>query len=63
VLLFLAEDSLAVVRQRLEGIAAAAQVPFDSLPAQNITAPSFRLDTPLSARSPPTPSNNSGPSC
>ena len=39
VLLFPAEDSLAVVRARLEGIAAAAQVPFDSLPVQVITAP------------------------
>ena len=46
VLLFPAEDSLAVVRQRLEGIAAAAQVPFDSLPVEVITAPSLRLDTP-----------------
>jgi len=46
VLLFPAEDSLAVVRQRLEGIAAAAQVPFASLPLQVITAPSLRLDTP-----------------
>jgi hypothetical protein len=46
VLLFPAEDSLAVVRQRLEGIAAAAQVPFDTLPVQVITAPSLRLDTP-----------------
>ena len=45
VLLFPAEDSLAVVRQRLESIAAAAQVPFDSLPVQVITAPSLRLDT------------------
>jgi hypothetical protein len=45
VLLFPAEDSLAIVRQRLEGIAAAAQVPFDSLPVQVITAPSLRLDT------------------
>ena len=45
VLLFPAEDSLAVVRQRLEGIAAAAQVPFDSLPVQVITAPTLRLDT------------------
>jgi AAA domain len=44
VLLFPAEDSLAVVRQRLEGIAAAAQVPFASLPVQVITAPSLRLD-------------------
>jgi len=47
VLLFPAEDSLAVVRQRLEGIAAAAQVPFASLPVQVITAPSLRLDTAL----------------
>jgi len=46
VLLFPAEDSLAVVRQRLEGIAAAAQVPFDALPVEVITAPSLRLDTP-----------------
>src|SRR5271170_8279323 len=46
VLLFPAEDSLAVVRQRLEGIAAAAQVPFASLPVEVITAPSLRLDTP-----------------
>jgi hypothetical protein len=45
VLLFPAEDSLAVVRQRLEGIAAAAQVPFGALPVQVITAPSLRLDT------------------
>lgn len=45
VLLFPAEDSLAVVRQRLEGIAAAAEVPFESLPVQVITAPSLRLDT------------------
>lgn len=45
VLLFPAEDSLAVVRQRLEDIAAVAQVPFASLPVQVITAPSLRLDT------------------
>ena len=44
VLLFPAEDSLAIVRQRLEGIAAAAEVPFASLPVQVITAPSLRLD-------------------
>src|SRR5438477_13161270 len=30
VLLFPAEDSLAIVRQRLEGLAGIAQVPFDS---------------------------------
>ena len=46
VLLFPAEDSLAVVRQRLAGIAAAAQVGFESLPVQVITAPALRLDTP-----------------
>jgi hypothetical protein len=46
VLLFPAEDSLAVVRQRLEGIASAAQVSFQSLPVEVITAPSLRLDTP-----------------
>ena len=46
VLLFPAEDSLAVVRQRLEGIAHAAGVAFDSLPVEVITAASLRLDTP-----------------
>lgn len=46
VLLFPAEDSLAIVRQRLEGIASAAQVSFESLPVEVITAPSLRLDTP-----------------
>ncbi len=46
VLVFPAEDSLAIVRQRLEGIAGIAQVPFDSLPVEVITAPSVRLDTP-----------------
>ena len=50
VLLFPAEDSLAVVRQRLEGIAAAAQVPFASLPVHVITATSLRLDTPTDRR-------------
>jgi len=44
VLLFPAEDSLAVVRQRLEGIAIAAGVGFPSLPVEVITAPSLRLD-------------------
>jgi hypothetical protein len=46
VLLFPAEDSLAIVRQRLEGIAGAAQVNFQALPVEVITAPSLRLDTP-----------------
>jgi hypothetical protein len=46
VLLFPAEDSLAVVRQRLEGIACAAQVDFQSLTVEVITAPSLRLDMP-----------------
>jgi hypothetical protein len=45
VLLFPAEDSLAIVRQRLEGIATMAQVNFPSLPVEVITAPSLRLDT------------------
>jgi len=44
VLLFPAEDSLAVVRQRLEGICQAAQVCFESLPVEVITAPTLRLD-------------------
>ena len=46
VLLFPAEDALPVVRQRLEGICAAAQVDFASLPVNVITAPTLRLDTP-----------------
>jgi hypothetical protein len=46
VLLFQGEDPLTLVRQRLEGIAAAAQVPFDSLPVHVITAYSLRLDSP-----------------
>lgn len=45
VLLFPAEDSLAIVRQRLEGIASAAGVSFPALPVEVITAPSLRLDT------------------
>ena len=47
VLLFPAEDSLAVVRQRLEGISAAAGVGLGSLPIEVITAPSLRLDLPV----------------
>jgi hypothetical protein len=46
VLIFPAEDSLVVVRQRLEGIAATAQMPFASLPVEVVTDPSLRLDTP-----------------
>lgn len=46
VLIFPAEDSLAVVRQRLEGICAAAAVPFNTLPVDVITAPTLRLDLP-----------------
>ncbi|MBV8330779.1 MAG: AAA family ATPase, partial [Verrucomicrobia bacterium] len=46
VLLFPAEDSLAVVRQRLEGICSAAGVDFQSLPVEVITAPTLRLDAP-----------------
>ena len=44
VLLFPAEDSLAVVRQRLEGIAAAAKLSLSALPIEVITAPVLRLD-------------------
>jgi hypothetical protein len=46
VLLFPAEDSLTVVRQRLEGICSAAGIGFQSLPVEIITAPTLRLDTP-----------------
>jgi hypothetical protein len=46
VLLFPAEDSLVVVRRRLEGICSAAGVSFQSLPVEVITAPTLRLDTP-----------------
>jgi len=46
VLLFPAEDSLAVVRQRLEGICSAASVSFQSLAVEVITAPTLWLDTP-----------------
>jgi hypothetical protein len=46
VLLFPAEDSLVVVRRRLEGICSAADVEFQSLPVEVITAPTLRLDAP-----------------
>lgn len=46
VLLFPAEDSLPVVRQRLAGIAAAAGAELEPLPIEVITAPSLRLDSP-----------------
>ena len=44
VLLFAAEDALPLVRRRLEGIAAAAQVSFAALEVYVITAPTLRLD-------------------
>jgi len=44
VLLFPAEDSLAVVRQRLEGIASAAGLSLSPLAIEVITAPTLRLD-------------------
>lgn len=44
VLLFPAEDSLAVVRRRLEGICAAAGLAFEALCVEVITAPVLRLD-------------------
>ena len=46
VLLFPAEDSHAVVRQRLQGICAAAETSFDALPVYVITAPRILLDLP-----------------
>ncbi len=46
VLLFPAEDSLSIVRQRLEGICAAASTDLDALPLYVITAPRLLLDLP-----------------
>ena len=46
VLLFPAEDSLPVVRARLEWVCAMAQVCFEHLPVEVITAPVLRLDLP-----------------
>ena len=46
VLLFPAEDSHRIVRQRLEGICAAADTAFDTLPLYVITAPRLLLDLP-----------------
>jgi len=46
VLLFPAEDSLSVVRQRLEGICAAADTDLEALPLYVITAPRLLLDLP-----------------
>jgi len=46
VLLFPAEDSMRVVRQRLESICAAANTPLDLLPIFVITAPRLLLDLP-----------------
>jgi len=47
VLLYAAEDALHVVRQRLDSIAAAAEVTLAGLPLYVITAPSVRLDVSL----------------
>jgi hypothetical protein len=46
VLLYAAEDALHIVRQRLEGICAAAGCSLQNLDLQVITAPSLRLDLP-----------------
>lgn len=46
VVIFPAEDPPAVVRCRLEGICAAAQVDFQSLAVEIITAPTLHLDDP-----------------
>lgn len=45
VLLFAAEDALGVVRRRLDGICAAAQVDLAELDLDVITAPTLRIDT------------------
>lgn len=44
VLIYLAEDSLAMVRERVEGIARYRDLPLDSVPVHVITAPLLRLD-------------------
>jgi hypothetical protein len=46
VLFFPAEDSLSIVRQRLDGLAAASALALAELPLHIITAPSMRLDLP-----------------
>jgi AAA domain len=51
VLLYAAEDALAIVRRRLEGIAAAAGVELADLDIQVITAPTLRLDLEADRRS------------
>ena len=51
VLLFAAEDAPAIVRRRLEGIAAAAGVALIDLDIQVITAPTLRLDLQADRRS------------
>ena len=51
VLLYAAEDAPAVVRRRLEGIAAAAGVALPDLDIQVITAPTLRLDLEADRRS------------
>src|SRR6516162_4779115 len=51
VLLYAAEDSPAIVRRRLESIAAAASVDLADLDIQVITAPSLRLDLDADRRS------------
>jgi hypothetical protein len=44
VLLYAAEDALHIVRERLAGIALAAEIGLEALPLHVITAPSLRLD-------------------
>jgi hypothetical protein len=44
VLLYAAEDAAPIVRQRLEGIAYAAGIGFESLDVHVITVPTLRLD-------------------
>src|SRR6201984_1702894 len=51
VLLYAAEDALDIVRQRLEGICAAADLLLADLDIQVITAPTVRLDLEADRRS------------
>jgi hypothetical protein len=46
VLLYAAEDALHIVRRRLDGLCAAAEVSLNELDVQVITAPTVRLDLP-----------------
>jgi RecA-family ATPase len=63
VLLFPAEDSLAVVRRRLEGICSAAGVGFQSLPVEVITARRFAWTHLRTGSGSATPSRHANRTC